>query len=61
MEFAVALAAKGKFTAKPNPVVGCVIVNNNEIMKQKNFSKDFSYNNLDNKFDLKLANFFFNI
>ena len=28
------------------------IVNNNEIMKQKNFSKDFSYNNLDNKFDL---------
>ena len=28
------------------------IVNNNEIMKQKKFSKDFSYNNLDNKFDL---------
>ena len=28
------------------------IVNNNEIMRQKNFSKDFSYNNLDNKFDL---------
>ena len=28
------------------------IINNNEIMKQKNFSKDFSYNNLDNKFDL---------
>ena len=34
MEFAVALAAKGKFTAKPNPVVGCVIVNNNEIVGQ---------------------------
>ena len=28
------------------------IVNNNEIMRQKSFSKDFSYNNLDNKFDL---------
>ena len=27
------------------------IVNNNEIMNKK-FSKDFSYNNLDNKFDL---------
>ena len=34
MEFAVALAAEGKFTAKPNPVVGCVIVNNNEIVGQ---------------------------
>ena len=34
MEFALALAAKGKFTAKPNPVVGCVIVNNNEIVGQ---------------------------
>ena len=34
MEFAVAIAAKGKFTAKPNPVVGCVIVSNNEIVGQ---------------------------
>jgi len=34
MEFAVALAAKGKFTAKPNPLVGSVIVNNNEIVGQ---------------------------
>ena len=32
MEFAVALAAKGKFTAKPNPVVGAILLKNEEII-----------------------------
>lgn len=32
MARAVALAAQGKYTAKPNPCVGCVIVQNNQIV-----------------------------
>ena len=45
--------SKGQVTSYRTEInVEFKIVNNNEIMKQKNFSKDFSYNNLDNKFDL---------
>ena len=34
MGLALQLAKKGQFTARPNPMVGCVIVNNNEIVGQ---------------------------
>lgn len=45
--------SKGQVTSYRTEInVEFKIVNNNEIMRQKNFSKDFSYNNLDNKFDL---------
>ena len=45
--------SKGQVTSYRTEInVEFKIVNNNEIMRQKSFSKDFSYNNLDNKFDL---------
>lgn len=34
MTTALALAAKGRYTVSPNPMVGCVIVKNNEIVGQ---------------------------
>ena len=38
--------------SQPNYEVEKIKTEKNEIMRQKSFSKDFSYNNLDNKFDL---------
>ena len=32
MQRAIALAAKGRFTTRPNPAVGCVIVNNDQMV-----------------------------
>ena len=45
--------SKGQVTSYRTEInVEFKIVNKNEIIKQKIFSEDFSYNNLDNKFDL---------
>ena len=45
--------SKGQVTSYRTEInVEFKILNKNEIIKQKIFSEDFSYNNLDNKFDL---------
>ena len=43
---AIDLAHKGKYLTKPNPMVGCVIVKDNEVIAEGHHMKSVSYTHL---------------
>ena len=43
---AIDLARQGKYLTKPNPMVGCVIVKDNEIIAEGHHMKSVSYTHL---------------